>query len=216
MNLTYRFALFTSLLCLVIIGGITILSYGISARELESSVGQRLEAIVRSAAIHIDGTQLEQVLESMDAQSEAFISIRDDLRALKEANSLSTDIYTLTRVGETLKFGVMTNEKPFIGDEYSIRPEMLPTLNDSKPSRTGIYTDVHGEWISAYAPILDRDGRISGLLEADIRVDEYMAVLRGKFFWLVWKGVGFGLFAVIVSFLLAKTVTRKLVYLKTI
>ena len=99
---------------------------------------------------------------------------------------------------------------------YTIRREMLPTLNEGKPARTGVYHDTHGEWISAYAPIFDQEGHISGLLEADIRVEEFLSILKGKFFSLLWVFALVAAIAVALSFLLARTVTAKLKYLTDI
>jgi HAMP domain-containing protein len=213
MSLRIKFALFTSLLCLAIIGGISFFSYRIAYSDLANSIGERLEAVVRSGAVMIDGSLHDQVQGPEDAEGEVFLSIRQKLRELKEANDLSQEIYTMRRVGEEMRFVVMTNDKPFIGDPYKVRPEMLPTLNDGKPARTGVYQDTHGEWISAYAPIFDQDGNISGLLEADIRVEEFLALLRQKYTGLAWKYLIFAAIAVVLSFLLANSVTAKLNYL---
>jgi len=216
MSLTVKFALFTSALCTLIIAGIIYLAYLDDHQKLEDSIGQRLEAIVRSAAIEIDGTAHDRIQGPEDAETPAFITIRDHLRLIKEANDLSQELYTFRRSGERLQFIVMTHEKPFIGDTYEIRKEMLPTLNDGKPGRTGLYHDTHGAWISAYAPILDQNGHISGLLEADVRVDEFEALLREQAVALFVKGLGFVVLAVVLSFLLARTVTKKLNYLTDI
>jgi len=216
MSLKVKFALFTSLFCILIIVGIIYLAYLDDRRELEASIGMRLEAIVRSAAIEIDGTAHDQIKGPEDAESEAFLAIREHLRNFFFNDTATTEIYTFRRMGERLQFIVMTHEKPFIGDEYQIRQEMLPTLNDGKPGRTGLYTDTHGSWISAYAPIFDQNGQISGLVEADVRVDEFEALLRQDAIQLFTKGLGFVVLAIVGSFLLARTVTKKLNYLTDI
>ena len=213
MGLRVRFSLFTSALCLIIIGGVSARSYQLSYRELEQSLGARLKAIATSGAIEIDGDLHEQVRGEADVDSEAFQKIRERLRRLKRANGLKEEIYTFRRVGEQLHFVVMTHDKPFVGHTYSIRPEMLPTLNAGEPSHTGVYTDVHGAWLSAYAPIKDGQGRVVGLLEADVRVEEFVELTRSKFVMLAWEAAIFAVVAVILSFLLARTVTRRLVYL---
>lgn len=216
MSLTVKFALFTSALCIFIIAGITYLSYLISYRELERSLGMELEAIVRTGAVGISGDMHDLIKSGADVEGEAFQTIREHLLAIKKANKLDTEVYTFRQMGEELMFIVMTNEKPFVGDTYSIRPEMRPTLTKGQPAHTGVYGDKHGEWISAYAPILDSDGNLSGLLEADYEVHTFFALLREKFLYLVLKSLGFAAVAVIASFLLAKSVTRKLVYLTNI
>lgn len=216
MSLTIKFAIFTSLLCLGIVGGLSYMSYRMAYKDLEASLGTRLEAIVSTGAVKISGDLHDTISGPEHVESEAFISIRDHLRDIKKANNLSQEIYTFRREGEQLKFIVMTNEKPYIGDSYSVRREMLPTLNDGKTSRTGVYSDTHGEWISAYAPIFDSNGQISGLLEADIRVEEFLAIVKQKYVALAWRYVSFALIAVVFSFILARSVTRKLNYLTEI
>lgn len=216
MSLTLKFALFTSALCLLIIAGITYMSYLISYRELERSLGMQLETIVRTGAIGIDGNMHDQIKSNDDVDGQAFQTIRNHLLAIKEANQLDTEVYTFRQMGEQLMFIVMTNEKPYVGDTYSIRPEMRPTLTKGQPAHTGVYGDSHGEWISAYAPIRDANGNLSGLLEADYEVHTFFALLREKFLFLLLKSLGFAAVAIIASFLLARSVTRKLVYLTDI
>ncbi len=210
MSISIKFALFTSLLCLAIVGGISYYSYRLTYSEVEKSIGERLEAVVRSGAITVDGTAHDTIQGPGDAESEAFLTIRDHLRKLKDANGLEEELYTLRRVGEEMRFIVMSHEKPFIGDAYSIRREMLPTLNQGRAAHTGVYSDAHGDWISAYAPIFDRDGQISGLLEADMRVEAFLDILWRDYLAMLAVYAAFALAAVALSFLLARTVTRKL------
>ena len=223
MSLKTKFALFTSILCIVVIAGISFLSYLTARDQLEERLGERLEAVVCSGVLGLDGTLHDTISVEGDkdsrnqqAQSEPFIAMRDHLRKLKLVNELSEDIYTFRQVGNMLHFVVMTNDKPYIGDQYEIRPEMLPTLKDGKPTRTGLYSDDHGHWLSAYAPIFDRDGNISGLLEADIKVEEFEALLNKEAMMLFFKGCAVGLLAVLLSFLLAGTITNKINYLTDI
>jgi len=216
MSLTVKFALFTSLLCLLIIAGTSYLSYLLARDELAESVGRRLEAIATTGAIGIDGTLHDQVKGREDVDGPAFQTIREHLLQVKQANHLKQEVYTFRRVDEKLAFVVMTNEKHFVGDTYSIKRAMLPTLNQGKTAHTGIYEDVNGAWISGYAPIYDQNHQISGMLEVDIEVSEFMALLRHKYMPLVYKSVAFAILAVIFSFLLARSVTRKLNYLTDI
>jgi len=213
MSLTIKVSIFTSLLCLTLVGAFGYLAFDYSRAELERSIGQRLEAIASTAALEIDGTLHDQITAKGDEDSEAFKVIRDHLRRVKEANGLKEEIYTFRRVGSELQFVAMSHEKPFIGDTYTIRKEMLPTLNDGRPAHTSAYSDEHGEWISAYAPILDQQGHASGLLEVDIRVGEFLALARQRLLPLLWKGLVIAAVAVVLSFLLARTVTKRLVEL---
>ncbi|MEM7249145.1 MAG: HAMP domain-containing protein [Acidobacteriota bacterium] len=215
MSLKVKFTLFTSLLCLVVIAGVTALSYRISKTELESGLGMRLEAIVSTAALSIDGDAHELVKGPDDATGTAFLELRDQLRAVKRSNGLDTEVYTFRPKGDELEFVVMTNETPYIGDTYPVRDEMRPTLENGEPAHTATYHDKHGSWISAYAPIMDSSGRVVGLLEADYEVDTLLALLKKKFLRLLAEVSLVAVLAILFSFLLAKGVTKKLGYLTT-
>lgn len=213
MSLTIKFALFISMLCLMLVGGLTWFSYQTAKGDLEDSIGERLQAVVSSGAFGIDGDLHDSIRSKEDTEGEAFIKIRDHLRMLKEANNLKEEIYTFRNKGEKLEFVVMTHQRPFYGDEYGIREAMRPTLIDGKPARTGLYEDSNGHWISAYAPIFDSQGQVVGLLEADVRVEEFEVLLKQEALYLALKGSGFAGVGMILSFMLAGTVTRRLNYL---
>ncbi|MCB9399679.1 MAG: HAMP domain-containing protein [Acidobacteria bacterium] len=213
MSLTLKFALYTLLVCFAVLAGSSYVHYRVARQDLEQALGEKLEAIVRSASVAIDGTAHDSINEMADQEGEAFTRIRDHLRKVRDANHLGDLIYTMRREGEKMKFIVMTHDKPFIGHDYEIRPEMLPTLNKGMASRTGLYEDKNGHWISAYAPLLDQEGHISGLLEADYEVDTFLAQLKNKQMRTLGLGLVFSLIAAVLSFLVAKTLTRKIVYL---
>lgn len=218
MSLTVKLALFTSMLCIALISGVIYFSYQISSQEMTESLGKQLEAIVRTASLGIDGDLHDQIQSVDDVESEAFQSLRDHLRMVKSVNNLETEMYTMRRTSNdsgnaVMEFVVMTNEKPYVGELYELKPEMNPTLIQGKSTYTDVYMSPNGTWISAFAPILDSKGQVSGLVEADYQVDTLLALLRAKFMDLVWKGVGFSIVAVLLSFFLAKRITSRIKYL---
>jgi len=218
MNLTVKLALFTSFLCIALISGLTYSAYTFSANELTVSLGKQLEAVVRTASIGLDGDLHDQINGPEDVTSEAFETLRNHLLAVKKVNQLETEIYTMRRTSNAdgkavMEFVVMTNEKPYVGELYDHKEEMNPTLIHGKSNYTSVYKSPNGTWISAFAPILDRRGQVSGLVEADYRVDTLLALLRENFLNLLWKGVAFSVLAVFLSFLLAKSITRRITYL---
>ncbi len=214
MSITLKFALFTSVLCLSIIAGISYLSYHLTNEDVIEGLGKRLESIATTAALNIDGDAHDTLHPTNETRgevfaSEAFVSIRDHLRRVKSANNLVQELYTFRRMNGRLDYVVMTHESPFI-DTYEIKPAMLATLNEGKPAHTQIYTDENGQWLSGYAPIRNSAGQVVGMLEVDYRVEEVLALTRAHFMMVVYKGLAFGILAVICSFLLARTVTRKI------
>ncbi|MBI2943017.1 MAG: HAMP domain-containing histidine kinase [Candidatus Wallbacteria bacterium] len=71
---------------------------------------------------------------------------------------------------------------------------------------TGVYGDMFGQWVSAYAPIRDSLGRVVALLEADYRVQQVLDQLWRElleFLLFTWVGLT-------VTFLLARRLSTRL------
>ena len=84
----------------------------------------------------------------------------------------------------------------YIGSSYEITPLMREILAGKKSfGSTGIFTDSHGVWISAYAPIKTESGRIVALLDASYRFSEVYEQIKMRFYG--------GLVAILVAAFLA-------------
>lgn len=138
--------------------------------RLRSEVDERaqfLESVAAEIAATIDGDAHERVQGPADAGGSDFLGIRHALREGADRRGILSPVYTLRRRGDGTEFVVMTNPTPFIGDPYLLRDAMRPVFEEGQRARTGLYGDDHGSWISAYAPVRDRDGDVVGLVEVD-------------------------------------------------
>jgi HAMP domain-containing protein len=215
-GLGIKIMLFTFLLLVITAAILIYFSYLTSYADLEYAIGRRLEAIAATGALMIDGDLHDQIKNPADAQSDAFKQLQKVLKHIKRKNNLKEEIYTFRREGGKLKFIVMSHDKPFIGDTYDIRPEMWPVLNNGKTSFTKIFRDEHGIWLSAYAPILDSGGSISGILDVDIELTTFQKELQQKVNRLVIISAVILISAMLLSFLLSRGLVRKLRYLSDI
>lgn len=159
--------------------------YGAIYHAEESRLGMALERIAATAAVSIDGDAHRTILRAADQSQPAFLAIRDYLAKVRLANRLPKEdqIYTFqVRSDDELAFAVMLQAETFVGDVYRVVPEnraaVFRALRQLVPSHTKVYEDKHGVWVSAYAPILDRQGQLAGLLEVDYPVDELLMALR--------------------------------------
>jgi HAMP domain-containing protein len=191
-------------------------SYRTSYSDLEKALGERLEGIAATGALMIDGDLHDQIKTNKDADTEAFKKLQKILREIKEKNNINTPVYTFRREEGKVKFIVMTNPKPFIGDTYDIREEMWPALNEGKTNHTKIYRDEHGVWLSAYAPIFDSNGHISGILDVDIKLETFLQELQKKRNRLLFISIIILAGGILLSFLLSRTLVRNLKYLTEI
>ena len=142
-------------------------------RELEEELGRRLAGVARTAALMIDGSKHEEIVSPEDFRIPEFKQIRSILRSVMKENGFTAPIYTLRRVKNTTEFVVMTDDPPYIGNRYQLREEMIPVFERGEATFTPLYTDQHGTWISAYAPIKTSRGDIVGLLDIDYSVETY-------------------------------------------
>ncbi len=158
--------------------------------QLHGEVDDRahaLESIAAEAAARIDGDAHAAVHSADDP---AFDEIRHVLRDTLDRHDIRSPIYTLRPVDKATEFVVMTNETPFVGDRYVVRPEMRAVFESGTTGRTGIYGDDHGRWISGYAPVMRRDGTVEALVEVDEPAEAYVSRQLGGLAYATFAGAG--------------------------
>lgn len=215
-GLGLKIMIFTFLLVVITAAILIYFAYRTSYTDLEKAIGERLEAIASTGALMIDGDMHDRIKGPEDENSEAFIKLQKVLRDIKKRNNLKEEIYTFRREEGKVKFIVMSHAKPFIGDTYDIREEMWPALNDGKSNHTKIFRDEHGVWLSAYAPIFDSSGNISGILDVDIELSEFQQRLQEKINRLVIIGIIIMAVSILSSFLLSRRLVKNLRYLTNV
>ncbi len=213
MSMGLKISLFTFLSLMITASVFIYFSYRTAYLDLEEAIGQRLEAIAVTGAMMLDGDLHSQIKTEADADTEAFKKLQKVLRNIKDKNNLGTPVYTFRLEGEQLKFVTMTQEKTYIGDTYTIRQEMWPVIKEGKSAHTKIFKDVHGEWISAYAPIYDSNGNFTGFLDVDIHLDHFQERLREKLQPLIIVGILILVLATTLSFFLSRRLVKDLRYL---
>ncbi len=212
-GLRIKIIVLTFLLVVFTTGILIYFSYRTAYLDLESAIAKRLEAIAATGALLINGDLHDQIKTPADAHSETFKQLQKVLRNIKRSNNLKEDIYTFRLEGGKLKYIIMSHAKPFIGDTGDIRPEMWPAFNHGTTSVTKVFSDEHGIWLSAYAPIRDSDSHISGILNVSIELTTFQAELQKKVSSLAIISAIILVSALLLSFLLSRGVVRKLRYL---
>ncbi len=177
-------------------------------RTIKEDLGLRLLGIVQTAALMIDGDKHEEIVASEDVDLPVFLEIRSLLQQVKESNSIESPIYTLRRIDDHTEFVVMTDTVPYIGNRYRLTERMLFVFRDGKSVFTPLYTDQHGEWISAYAPIKDSEGEVVGLLELDYSVTKFRSESREHLKNLIAFSIVSFLVASILGMILSHAITK--------
>ena len=150
--------------------------------QIVEDLQNQIRSIAQTAVLQIDGDLLRQVRAAGDERGPAFAALKSVLAQVRDVNQLDErHIYTFyrdPRDPQVVRFGVMTHARPFVGDPYPLKPEMLPVFEQAQVAQTELYEDEHGQWISAYAPVLDSSGSVVGLLEVDREASAYFARYR--------------------------------------
>jgi PAS domain S-box-containing protein len=195
--------------------------------EAVEMLGDRLLAISQTAAPLIDGDKHQWISESEDSNGPFFEEIREQLLDVKEENHLATAVYTLrsqslgsgpstskpsplspfSLLGGTYKtkFVVMTNDPPFVGQDYILLDEMRSAFQGI-PTKTGIYENLIGRWISAFAPIKRSDGVIDGIAGVDYRVDVFLDELAKRRAYILRYSLIGALVALLAALLFAQMI----------
>ena len=140
-----------------------------------------LKTIVSNGAPLLKGIPLATISQAGDENKPAFKRARQVLATLQRTNDLRTDgIYILrpdSKKSTIYRFVVMLQKKTFVGDEYK-PPKHIHQLYKralaGQAVESSLYEDQHGRFISGVAPLFGEDGKINGLLQADIRMSQYL------------------------------------------
>ena len=219
-GLSLRITLLTATLITLVVGALTVYSYSRLYRQVEEKFGWTLEHIAKTAAIRISGEDHDRVRKAGDENTPEFARIREYLDQVMRENDLTSEtIYTFhASPSGNLTFGVMLHETPFVGDYYPVPEENMYLVKQALAGNskfTRLYSDEHGSWISGFAPIRDSAGEVVGLLAVDYRVDRFIAALEQEVLMNLGVGLLFVLLGVLVSYRLARQISRPIERLNT-
>lgn len=188
--------------CALALLSVFAVEYQFSRDELIDSSLDRIAAVASTLALQVDGQAHERLVRMAPAR-DAFVvwgsaplahqAMHALFRQVEHTNGLGTPVYSLRLREEhaaavraapdrlhpdAMEFIVTSAENPYWRHTYDYRPEMGPTLLEGRPARVDVYEDVHGSWISAYAPIVGGVGAMPALVEVDQRLDRFQTELQ--------------------------------------
>ncbi|MFB3817381.1 MAG: HD domain-containing phosphohydrolase [Candidatus Methylomirabilales bacterium] len=192
-----------------------LLQYRAEARILRESLGGLLLNIARTGALLLDGDLHEAVVRDGRTDTEAYAAVRDRLARIQATNGLGDPVYTLSDVrGDMARFAVISHGQEPVGKEYRLAPAIQPILRQVLAAGTAAYTDVytneHGAWITAFAPVRNGAGRTVAALDVDYRADVYLAELAAARRRLYLHSLVGALLALGVGAALARRITGPL------
>ncbi|MCX8129616.1 MAG: methyl-accepting chemotaxis protein [Clostridia bacterium] len=210
-----RIKIFTvNFICIIIVSGIMgFLVYNKALGDLQKELGMRLISIATTVAVSVDGDKHKELKEEKDEKTDTYKEIGSFLAKVRENNKLAY-IYTLALKGEKTQFVVDPTEgedHSTLGMEYILNDAMKQAFA-GKASVSEIYSDQWGSFMTGYAPVLDSDGAVAGIIGVDASVESIQNAEKGiKYRMLealiIGLVIGFVLSAVFAN-LLSKPIAR--------
>lgn len=168
---------------------IVVLFYNFTVSKHEQYTLMRLAGIANSLALQIDGDIHEKIFQTYTSkddikqndQDSLYHSIHQLLRKNYIANMLKSPIYTITTNKSDMfyEFGITSDSIPYYRHPYN---SYHPTLN--REYKTGgmipEYTDEFGMWLSAFAPVKNKEGKTVAVVMVDEKLDIYLSSVRDE------------------------------------
>jgi class 3 adenylate cyclase len=178
-RLSVRLAAFFAAITFLAVGAVGVLTYTRQQREVEDSVGTQLLNIARVAALD---RRLRAAADASRSPAAALgLELREALGPIQDETLLTSPITIITGLDPTTRTArlVVASSGPGrSGDRVPLAPELVEpmgwTLGDGVARYTRVYRHQDGLWISAFAPILDAQGRPGALLHVTYPVEIYL------------------------------------------
>lgn len=180
---------------LIVISGIFIYSiYRITKDNIQEREFERLSAIVHTLAVNIEGEKIENLIETYpkkdditeNDQDEVYAEISKFLYQAQVGSKLPTDIYILVKregmkemLDNSFFFTISSNqEKPYYRHPYTPKQKLFD--NYKYGGTLDPYTSANGRWISAFCPIKNKEGKVVGVVEADLELTMFYEEARSE------------------------------------
>ena len=148
-----------------------------------------------------------------------YLSLQNSLKKIKKNLNLPEEIYTLSKIdSDRAIFGIMTNEVPFSGDTLELKSDiarrsLFQVYETKKSMHTGIYDDQYGMWISGLAPIIDKEGKVVGVVQADHESSYVQAKIDENNKYILYFRLLLIPFLILISIIAAKFVSKPILEL---
>lgn len=197
------------------------LQYLAQDQWVRRSLGSLLLNIARTGALLVDGDLHEAVVKAGRNNTPEYLTLRAQLQRIQETNRLGDPVYTLSDVrGEMSRFAVISQIELPVGTPYRLVPVIRPilerVLTEGTAAYTDVYTNEHGTWITAFAPIRNSRGQTVAALDVDFRADVYLAELAAVRRRLYLHALFGSALALVAGLLLARQITRPVTQLSAL
>jgi class 3 adenylate cyclase len=181
--------------------------------ETEATLGTLLLNIARTGSYLVDPDLHMMVQRTLTQETSAYLRVRQALSIVQDENRIETPVYTLTDYDaekRQARFMVTSRGPGAPGEPYQLVPALLEPLGrafrDNVATRTAVYHNQHGTWITAFAPIRNGPGSPIAVLDVDYSVTVYRARLAAVRNTIVGASLLGALAALILGVIVARRI----------
>lgn len=193
------------LIILLISGVISYFSFSTARQHLEGEIGKKLQYIARISARNTPFERLE-LIRTGDEGSRMVLRLKEKLGEIQEATGVENIFIFRPDMGSLLDL----RSEVRIGSVYQLphfTDGFMQRLEAGQSASTGGYrTAGEGIFISAYAPVHDRDGRLFAVVGVDAGAGELEIIerMRIRLYWIAFAGIAL---ACLLAFFFARSIT---------
>ncbi len=182
-SIQYKLMIVLVVFVMLSTGTLTWIFYGKAKNRLLEDTRTRLRDIASIAALEIDAGLHETLTDQTQEESEAYRSVKKTMQRMRDSSTDIKYIYTM-RYDDSgaIRFVVDAEENPqdiaHLGEIYDDASEFLQN-HIAEMEQTlveeNFYSDEWGTWLTGYAPVYNRAGKIECILGIDIAADSILA-----------------------------------------
>jgi signal transduction histidine kinase len=196
-------------LCLIILAVYnTFHVYSANKLSAKQNVFAKLNTVANILASQINGDMHEKVTSKFKTKDQIKNSLEDSsynkihqqLKEIKKLSNINTPIYTLVKSKDNkFLFAITSNNNPYYFHTYHSPPKEL-IENFDKGGNMDEYKDENGIWLSAFAPIKNKTGKVVAVVQIDKNFQEFLYDINSHFIKnilfnvLVYSVIGFFLY----------------------
>lgn len=208
-SLAWKIAIANILLAIFAVVASMAVRYHAERRLIETDARRELAQSVATGSLLLGGDQIEALVDRPSPSTEK--NLDAILRSLAGGTPGLDHLYVLARVsGKVPRLLGGLGLAP--GAEFPpvVRTALDTCLDRGEPVTTELYGDARGQWISVLYPLRDSRGRVAAALGADWVASDLKLETQGRLRTILLSGFAAALVATLLSFFLARGVTRPL------
>jgi len=189
---------------------------------IHQSIEERLHDDVAIGALQIDAQAHARLVKPSDEGSPDYMNIKHTLQKIRKNGSGIRYVYTMRKLdNEQIIFVVdaetnLTNMS-HLGDVYSnATPELLASFE--KPYKVHVEktysSDEWGTWLSSYAPIITKEGRLDGIVGMDISAKRIKRYEDYYFIFILRAFIIISVLVILLAIMFSRMISRPMIILE--